>query len=311
MQTAMVCTLQKPPQRQRWGERPEGRSGSTGERGRRGEQRQDRGRPCRFLGGESAGGHVARRAADREGVSAAPSPPRRESRAHGEGAARHTEPAEAPGPAQAGAAPQGHPPCRAERRRPHVTRALGAATSPGGATRRACSRAGAPSGRRPPPGWSRGGPRPRRRPWRSTSTPAGRACTSSGTAPHAADASLGPQGRARRVLWASPPSQTRSGPGPERASWKPATRRTACAVARGRGPRWAPWMRWRPGPSRSQADARPGWWQRTARSAWLPSSLTGWYGCARRVLLLAPCCAASGSGCKPGGSTPTDRDGPR
>jgi len=131
MQTAMVCTLQKPPQRQRWGERPEGRSGSTGERGRGGEQRQDRGRPCRFLGGESAGGHGARRAADREGVSAAPSPPRRESRAPGEGAARHTEPAEAPGPAQAGAAPQGHPPCRAERRRPHVTRALGAA--PGGA----------------------------------------------------------------------------------------------------------------------------------------------------------------------------------
>jgi hypothetical protein len=48
MQMAMVLTPQKPTQRTRVGERPEGLPGSTLERGMRGEKRQELGRPCRF-----------------------------------------------------------------------------------------------------------------------------------------------------------------------------------------------------------------------------------------------------------------------
>ena len=48
MQMAMVLTPQKPVQRTRLGERPEGLPGSTLERGMRGEKRQELGRPCRF-----------------------------------------------------------------------------------------------------------------------------------------------------------------------------------------------------------------------------------------------------------------------
>jgi hypothetical protein len=46
---AMVLTSQKPTQRTRLGERPEGLPGSTLERGMRGEKRQELGRPVRFL----------------------------------------------------------------------------------------------------------------------------------------------------------------------------------------------------------------------------------------------------------------------
>ena len=45
----MVLTLQKPIQRQRVGELPEGLPGSTLERGMRGEKRQELGRPPGFL----------------------------------------------------------------------------------------------------------------------------------------------------------------------------------------------------------------------------------------------------------------------
>src|SRR5262245_14129701 len=49
MQMAMVLTPQKPTQRTRFGERPEGLPGSTLERGMRGEKRQELGRPVGFL----------------------------------------------------------------------------------------------------------------------------------------------------------------------------------------------------------------------------------------------------------------------
>ena len=49
MQMAMVLTLQKPIQRKRVGELPEGLPGSTVERGMRGEKRQELGRPHGFL----------------------------------------------------------------------------------------------------------------------------------------------------------------------------------------------------------------------------------------------------------------------
>lgn len=48
MQMAMVLTPQKPIQRTRLGERPEGLPGSTLERGMRGEKRQELGRPVGF-----------------------------------------------------------------------------------------------------------------------------------------------------------------------------------------------------------------------------------------------------------------------
>src|SRR5205823_14235534 len=48
MQMAMVLTPQKPTQRKRYGERPEGLPGSTLERGMRGEKRQELGRPVGF-----------------------------------------------------------------------------------------------------------------------------------------------------------------------------------------------------------------------------------------------------------------------
>src|SRR5262245_14608852 len=57
MQTAMVLTLQKPTQRKRFGERPEGLPGSTLERGMRGEKRQELGRSAGFRRRE---GSVAR-----------------------------------------------------------------------------------------------------------------------------------------------------------------------------------------------------------------------------------------------------------
>ena len=68
MQTAMVVTLQKPTQRTRCGERPEGLSGSPCERGRRGEKRQARGRPSWCLRWEPQGGLAERGAEDHEGV---------------------------------------------------------------------------------------------------------------------------------------------------------------------------------------------------------------------------------------------------
>ena len=138
------------------------------------------------------------------------------------------------------------PPCRAEPRRQPGPRARGAAISPGGATRTASSRAGAPAARRPPPAGSRAVPRPLPSPWRRLSPPWLRACSSHGPAPHAAAAPLGLQGTVRRVLGASPPSQPRSGPWPWHASWKPSTRRTACAVARATARRGEPWTPWPP-----------------------------------------------------------------
>ena len=48
MQMAMALTLQKPTQRTRLGERPEGLPGSTLERGMRGEKRQELGSPVGF-----------------------------------------------------------------------------------------------------------------------------------------------------------------------------------------------------------------------------------------------------------------------
>jgi len=50
MQTAMALTHQKPTQRKRIGELPEGLPGSTLERGMRGEKRQELGRPHGLLG---------------------------------------------------------------------------------------------------------------------------------------------------------------------------------------------------------------------------------------------------------------------
>ena len=59
MQMAMVLTPQKPTQRTRIGELPEGLPGSTLERGMRGEKRQELGRPVRFLLREgSVAGHM-------------------------------------------------------------------------------------------------------------------------------------------------------------------------------------------------------------------------------------------------------------
>ena len=52
---AMVLTPQKPTQRKRFGELPAGLPGSTLARGMRGEERQELGRPVRFLRRE---GHV-------------------------------------------------------------------------------------------------------------------------------------------------------------------------------------------------------------------------------------------------------------
>jgi len=55
----MVLTPQKPTQRKRYGERPEGLPGSTVERGMRGEERQELGRPVGFLRREgSVAGHT-------------------------------------------------------------------------------------------------------------------------------------------------------------------------------------------------------------------------------------------------------------
>ena len=54
MQMAMAFTHQKPPQRKRVGELPEGLSGSSG-RGMPGEKRRERGRPWRFLHRKGAG----------------------------------------------------------------------------------------------------------------------------------------------------------------------------------------------------------------------------------------------------------------
>ena len=94
MQTAMVLTLQKPTQRKRCGELPEGLSGSTFERGLRGEKRQELGRPSWCLRCEQQVGLVERGAEDHEGVRAAQSTLSRERRAHGEGADRNTQPAQ-------------------------------------------------------------------------------------------------------------------------------------------------------------------------------------------------------------------------
>src|SRR5713226_3999509 len=59
MQMAMVLTPQKPIQRTRLGERPEGLPGSTLERGMRAEKRQELGRPVGFrLREGSVAGHT-------------------------------------------------------------------------------------------------------------------------------------------------------------------------------------------------------------------------------------------------------------
>src|SRR6185295_20214547 len=106
----MVLTLQKPTQRTRIGERPEGLSGSTKsvvcvERSVKNLGDPD-GSCCRQVGD-------AERGADgRQGVRSAHSTRSRESRAHGEGADRKTEPVQETLPEREGSDPQCQPPCR-------------------------------------------------------------------------------------------------------------------------------------------------------------------------------------------------------
>ena len=91
----------------------------------RGEKRQELGRPSWFLGCEPQVGPAERGAEDHEGVRSAHSTLRRESRAHGEGADRNTQPAQETLPEQEGSDPQCQPPCREEPRRQPVKRDIG------------------------------------------------------------------------------------------------------------------------------------------------------------------------------------------
>jgi hypothetical protein len=109
---AAALTPQQPTQRQRFGELPEGLSGSTLERGRRGEKRQELGRASWCLGCEPQGGLAARGAEDHAGGRSAQSTRSRESRAQGEGADRNTQPAQETLPEHEGADSQCPPPCR-------------------------------------------------------------------------------------------------------------------------------------------------------------------------------------------------------
>ena len=122
---------------------------------------------------------------------------------------------------------------------------------------------------------------------------------------HASDDTLGPQGMARSVLWASPQEKTHACTWQWRASSKPSTSRTSCAVARGIGRMVARWRRWRHGPSRGHADETPGEWKQTSRSALTPSirsrnSATPCSAAPRGARSTATYgCQGSSSGCTP------------
>jgi len=130
-QTATVLTHRKPTQRHRQGEMLEGLSGSSG-RGMHGEKRRERGRPSRFLVRQISrtrpqeGGLRTERESD---------PPRvlgeRESRLRGEGADGVTESAQETSTGHVGLEHRGHPHCRGERRKLHVTRHTDVATCVG------------------------------------------------------------------------------------------------------------------------------------------------------------------------------------
>ena len=78
---AMVLTRQKPPQRKRFGELPEGLPGSTLERGMRGEKRQELGRPVgfRLREGRGAGHTDLEPRKGKPGYGSRPEPTRHES----------------------------------------------------------------------------------------------------------------------------------------------------------------------------------------------------------------------------------------
>lgn len=90
---AMALTLQKPIQRKRFGELPEGLPGSTLERGMRGEKRQELGRPCRIqhAGTPWQGIRILSHALGKPSTHGRPDPkPRGKSKRVGQ--SNHTEP---------------------------------------------------------------------------------------------------------------------------------------------------------------------------------------------------------------------------
>jgi hypothetical protein len=95
MQMAMAFTHQKPIQRKRVGELPEGLPGSIVERGMRGEKRQELGRPVSFL---TSSGMPIQPQGGRQRMARESDHPivlgERESRSHGEGGDGGTEPSE-------------------------------------------------------------------------------------------------------------------------------------------------------------------------------------------------------------------------
>jgi hypothetical protein len=140
---------------------------------------------------------TARRDADAEaGVRAAHRTRRREGRAHGEGVARQTEPAQATVTGQGGPGNQGQPSGRGERSRPRRSPNIGSAISMSCATSRFAQSAGGTSARRPPLGWTASGRR-------TTSAISMRTCTTawsdscgSAAEPDASEGGTSRQGRA-------------------------------------------------------------------------------------------------------------------
>jgi hypothetical protein len=101
MPMAMALTLQKPRQRTRFGERPEGLPGSPLERGRRGEKRQELGRPWRFqrAGTPWQGLRLRSHAGGKPSIHGRPDPhPRGKSKPVGQ--SNHTEPGRDPAGSQ-------------------------------------------------------------------------------------------------------------------------------------------------------------------------------------------------------------------
>jgi hypothetical protein len=98
---AMALTLQKPGQRKRFGELPEGLPGSTLERGMGGEKRQELGRPCRFQleGTPWQGIRIMSHALGKPSTQGRPDPkPRRQSKPVGQ--SNHKEPGRYPAGSQ-------------------------------------------------------------------------------------------------------------------------------------------------------------------------------------------------------------------
>ena len=110
MQMAMALTHQKPIQRKRFGELPDGLPGSTLERGMRGEKRQELGSPQGFL----ATGRPTRPQVGRLMVHGESDHPivlgGRESRPHGEGGDGGTQPSQETWAGHAGPEPPSQPP---------------------------------------------------------------------------------------------------------------------------------------------------------------------------------------------------------